>query len=229
MDSSTNYQEAGSEVVSLRNSFLLPTAKLDDQKFEFYFIMDVSGSMYGRPWELASRALFLFLQSLPADCYFNVITFDEDFTCIFPQSVKYSQETLEQAKSEIPELFTGGYTEDFINVLNYVLSCPQVPGYLTQIFSLTDAELTSEPEETVKLYAANSKRFRSFCLGIGNRVDQDMVKRIAGGNPGMYDYVRTNEFMESKVLNLLKLSLKPALLKPIRVSSHSKLTQVLEP
>ncbi|CAL8108241.1 unnamed protein product [Orchesella dallaii] len=97
MDSLVSYKEVGSELTPLRNSVLLPTAKLDDQKFEFYFILDVSGSMYGRSWELASRAISLFLQSLPADCYFNVITFDQDYTCIFPSSVKYSPETLEEA------------------------------------------------------------------------------------------------------------------------------------
>lgn len=53
------YEEADCGLVPLRNNFLLPTAKLDDQKFEFYFLVDASGSMGGQPWQLASRALLV--------------------------------------------------------------------------------------------------------------------------------------------------------------------------
>lgn len=59
MSLSKGYQDAENGLVPLRNSFLLPTAKLDDQKFEFYFLVDVSGSMSGSPWKLASRALLV--------------------------------------------------------------------------------------------------------------------------------------------------------------------------
>lgn len=59
--SSKAYLEADNGLVPLRNTFLLPTAKLDDQKFEFYFLVDVSGSMSGSPWKLASRALLVSL------------------------------------------------------------------------------------------------------------------------------------------------------------------------
>lgn len=54
-----SYEEADCGLVPLRNNFLLPTAKLDDQKFEFYFLIDASGSMEGEPWDLAVRALLV--------------------------------------------------------------------------------------------------------------------------------------------------------------------------
>lgn len=41
----------------IKNSFLLPALKLDDQKFEFIFLLDNSGSMAGAPIELAKKAL----------------------------------------------------------------------------------------------------------------------------------------------------------------------------
>lgn len=56
---SGNYVEACDGLVPMRNNFLLPTAKLDDQKFEFYFLVDMSGSMRGRPYELACRAILV--------------------------------------------------------------------------------------------------------------------------------------------------------------------------
>ncbi len=39
----------------------------------------------------------MFLRSLPADCYFNVIGFGTHYETLFPNSVRYSQETLNKA------------------------------------------------------------------------------------------------------------------------------------
>jgi uncharacterized protein with von Willebrand factor type A (vWA) domain len=41
----------------VKNNFLMPALKLDDQKFEFIFLLDNSGSMNGMPIELAKKAL----------------------------------------------------------------------------------------------------------------------------------------------------------------------------
>jgi len=108
----------------VKNEFLRPTLKLDDQKYEFIFLMDVSGSMAGSKMDLAKRALNvkkelyflchslikskqkcfciffqLILHSLPATCYFNVIFFSDSYRSMFPQSQKYNQANLNQAKS----------------------------------------------------------------------------------------------------------------------------------
>lgn len=56
---SGNYGEACDGLVPMRNNFLNPTAKLDDQKFEFYFLVDLSGSMSGRPYDLACKAILV--------------------------------------------------------------------------------------------------------------------------------------------------------------------------
>jgi len=37
----------------------MPALKLDDQKFEFIFLLDKSGSMRGQPMELAKKALLV--------------------------------------------------------------------------------------------------------------------------------------------------------------------------
>ena len=42
-----------------------------------------TGSMCGNRIQSAKEALFLFLKSLPADCYFNVISFGSSYSSLF--------------------------------------------------------------------------------------------------------------------------------------------------
>ncbi|CAL8069445.1 unnamed protein product [Orchesella dallaii] len=226
MSELSSYREVGTELVPLRNSFLLPTSKLDDQKFEFIFLLDISGSMAGAAIDLAKRALLLFLHSLPEDCYFNVITFESRYSCFFPSSVKYSQHYLDVAKQRVSALDGRGGTELY-QPLTYVYSQPQIKGYLTQIFTITDGDV-SAPAAVLDLVASKVKHSRSFALGIGSDVDRHLVTGIAENGGGLSEFVTYSEMIESKILNQLKLALKPALLKPIRVESESRLLPAAE-
>ncbi|CAL8136304.1 unnamed protein product [Orchesella dallaii] len=221
MPISKEYIQVGSELKPLRNTSLYPTSKIDDQKFEFIFMLDISGSMYDEPIKLAKEALLLFLHSLPADCYFNVIAFQSGFRRIFPHSVKYSQETLNEAKDKVNSLKAGGLT-DLYKPLCYVYSQPRINGYLTQIFTITDGQVDNR-ETVLELIKANVKHSRSFSLGIGDEVDRNLVIGIAENAGGTYEFVTCGERIESKILNQLKLALKPGLLQPIRVNTQSVL------
>lgn len=146
---------------------------------------------------------------------------------MFPNSVKYSQQTLEQAKSLVPSLYTGGGT-DIYSPLQHIYSRPQIPGYLTQIFAITDGEV-NDSQSVLDLVASKVKHSRSFSLGIGNGVDRDLVQGIAENAGGMCEFVTYDEVIESKILNQLKTALKPALLKPIRDAAASHLIPMYEP
>ena len=43
----------------------------------------VIGSMSGNRMDNAKEALFLFLKSLPADCYFNIVSFGSRYSSLF--------------------------------------------------------------------------------------------------------------------------------------------------
>ena len=45
----------------------------------------VLGSMRGQKMKDAREALFLFLKSLPADCYFNIVSFGSSCRFLFQQ------------------------------------------------------------------------------------------------------------------------------------------------
>ena len=62
----------------------------------FIFLLDQSGSMSGKPIEIAKQALILFLQSLPVWSYYQLIGFGSDY-------VKYDKEPKEYTKKNILE------------------------------------------------------------------------------------------------------------------------------
>jgi len=96
----------------------------------------------------------------------------------------------------------------------------QIPGYLTQIFSITDG-CVRNPDAVIQLVASKVSHSRSFALGIGADVDRRLVEDIAKNGAGTFEFVIHGEVIESKILGQLKLALKPALLRPIRVASQS--------
>lgn len=64
---------------------------------EFTFIIDRSGSMHGKPINVAKEALKLFIRSLPGGSYFNVYSFGSDFAKLYEKPQIYTQENLNQA------------------------------------------------------------------------------------------------------------------------------------
>lgn len=146
---------------------------------------------------------------------------------MFTSSVKYSQQSLEQAKRLVPGLFTGGSTNIY-SPLQHVYNQRQIPGYLTQIFSITDGGV-SDRQAVLQLVASKVKHSRSFSLGIGSGADRALVQGIAENAGGTAEFVAVGDMIESTILNQLKTSLKPALLKPIRDEAASRLIPMYVP
>ncbi|XP_036070862.1 von Willebrand factor A domain-containing protein 5A-like [Oryzias melastigma] len=100
---------------------------------EFVFLLDRSGSMgcpasfsYGCE-TLISRAkdtLLLLLKSLPTGSYFNIYGFGSRFSQIFPNSVEYSEETMEEALKKVEGMQSDLGGTDILQPLKYIYSQP---------------------------------------------------------------------------------------------------------
>jgi hypothetical protein len=168
---------------------LVPSFNLKDQKMEMIFLVDRSGSMRpgynyntneqaGGSIELAKKALELFLHSLPADCYFNIFSFGSHFDSLFETSVKYDDNTLLKAKEHVQSMEANYRGTKIYQPLDAIFKQSIKPGYLRQIFVLTDGEV-SNSACVVELVKKNSSQGRVFALGLGASASRHLVKGIA--------------------------------------------------
>lgn len=59
--------------------------------------------MGGKRIEQAKNALILFLKSLPENSMFNIISFGSNFQRMYPASIKYNDQTVEETVDAIEE------------------------------------------------------------------------------------------------------------------------------
>lgn len=112
-------------------------------KGEYVFLLDRSGSMGGSRMTKAIEALVLFLQSLPENTYFNVVSFGSNSSLLFNSSAKYCKENLNHAIEKVKKMTADmGGTEIYAPLMN-ILRSKLIDGYPRQIFLLTDGGVSN--------------------------------------------------------------------------------------
>ena len=79
------------------------TDYVDAERGRYVFLLDRSGSMQGGKIELAKEALRIFLQSLPAESEFQVVSFGTEFSYLLGTSkmIPLNRDTVREAAVEI--------------------------------------------------------------------------------------------------------------------------------
>jgi uncharacterized protein YegL len=179
---------------------------------EYIFILDRSGSMEGERIAMATKAVVLFLKSLPADSRFNIISFGSTFGGMFQNSVTYNRESLNRAINEL-SLFGADFGgTEILEPIKHVLQQESDPQYPKTIFLLTDGDVSS-PDQVVKVVAESSARARVHTIGIGEGVSTYLIKEVAKAGKGSYSFVSKNEDLNSTVTAALRRTILPAMTK----------------
>ncbi|XP_048199992.1 von Willebrand factor A domain-containing protein 5A [Perognathus longimembris pacificus] len=183
---------------------------------EFVFLMDRSGSMQcpmGKEnrsqtrIEAAKETLVLLLKSLPMGCYFNIYGFGASYEAFFPESVKYTQKTMEEAVERVKLMAADlGGTEILTPLQNVFRGCP-IPGHPLQVFVFTDGEV-AETFHVIKQVKFHSKRHRCFSFGIGEGASTSLIKNIARVSGGTAEFITGKDRMQAKALRSLERSLQ---------------------
>ncbi|KAF2069392.1 hypothetical protein CYY_009290 [Polysphondylium violaceum] len=181
-----------------------------DQKSEFIFLIDCSGSMSGGPIKKAKVALEIIMRSLTESCKFNIYCFGSSFKKLFDRSRIYDDESLETASSYINSIDANlGGTELFPPVRD-ILSAQADSEYPRQVFILTDGEI-SERDKLIDYVGKEADTTRIFTLGIGSGVDRELVVGLSKSCKGFFELIDDNKDMEAKVMSLVNIAMEPTL------------------
>jgi len=176
-------------------------------------VIDRSGSMSCQIKQLQD-AMNIFMRSLPADCYFNIVGFGSGYTKLSPQSMRYTDESLKRATDHIATIMANYGGTNIYEPLSDVLSQPLIPFYSRQVFLLTDGQV-SNTDDVIRLVQRKNQQCRVFSLGIGSSVSHFLVNGIARAGNGTSAFVASGERVERKVLKQLNDGFLPPSISPI--------------
>ncbi|XP_051718581.1 von Willebrand factor A domain-containing protein 5A-like isoform X2 [Ctenopharyngodon idella] len=185
---------------------------------EFVFLVDRSGSMRckmhrGKDARMriksARDTLLLLLKSLPMGCYFNIYGFGSHFESFFPQSVVYSQDTMEEALKRVKNMKADMGGTEILQPLKHIYRQPCYPDHPRQLFIFTDGEVRNT-KEVLDLVKSHAHSHRCFSFGIGKSASTALIKGMARESSGHAQFIRGTKRMQPKVMQSLRFALQPA-------------------
>ena len=178
----------------------------------FIFLIDQSGSMSGNPILLVRKALLLFIQSLPANSYFQLIGFGSNFKKYNEEPVLYNKENVDNIIKIIKELTANLGGTNISKPLDEIFrnECYSKINLSRNIFLLTDGEVFDR-EQCINLISNNSKKFRVHAMGLGNSFDEILIKQCGELGKGTSSFIKNEEKINSAVINTLNNGLRPYL------------------
>ncbi|XP_053556970.1 von Willebrand factor A domain-containing protein 5A isoform X2 [Bombina bombina] len=194
-----------------------PEIQEQSNRGEFIFLMDRSGSMecpmYSEPdapkrIESAKETLVLLLKSLPLGCYFNIFGFGSHFESFFPESMEYTQQTMDDAVKKVNEMEADLGGTEILQPLKKIYKTAGRPEHPRQLFVFTDGEV-GNTKQVIAEVQRNSSNHRCFAFGIGEGASTSLIKGISRAANGTCEFISGKDRMQPKVLKALKCSLQP--------------------
>ncbi|KAK6467762.1 von Willebrand factor A domain-containing protein 5A-like [Huso huso] len=205
-------------MVSLYPEFPAAASTPQSSCGEFIFLVDRSGSMdcpmsnmESGPMRIESArdTLLLLLKSLPLGCFFNIYGFGSHFEAFFPESVKYTQQTMDSALGKVKGMGADFGGTEILEPLKDIYSKACRPGHPRQLFVFTDGEVgnTKDVINEVKKHAGTH---RCFTFGIGEGASTALIKGMARVGSGHPEFITGKDRMQPKVMQSLRFALQPA-------------------
>ncbi|KAK7147995.1 hypothetical protein R3I93_012334 [Phoxinus phoxinus] len=185
---------------------------------EFVFVVDRSGSMdcsmhNGKDAQMriesARDTLLLLLKSLPMGCYFNIYGFGSHFESFFPQSVVYSEDTMEEALKRVKNMKADMGGTEILQALKHIYSQSCYPDHPRQLFIFTDGEVWNT-KEVLDLVKSHVNSHRCFSFGIGEGASTALITGMAREGSGQAQFITGTDRMQPKVMQSLRFALQPA-------------------
>lgn len=176
---------------------------------EMIFVIDCSGSMNGRPVDVAKRALVKCLKRLEPDDTFQILRFSDRVTMFERAPVAASVENVARGVAFTEALFTDGGTE-LQQVVRQALDYPPSPDRMRIVAFLTDGFIGND-REVVAFAKARLGNARIFSFGVGNSVNRYLLEALARVGRGASAFITLDESTEIAAEELFKRVQQPAL------------------
>jgi Ca-activated chloride channel family protein len=176
------------------NLVLYPPKDLNSlrrKSMEMVFVLDCSGSMYGRPLQQAKTAIRRALHQLEPDDTFQIIRFSNKASQMGPLPVEASARNIERGVAYVESLKSEGGTE-MISGIKAALEFPHDPDRLRFVCFLTDGYIGNEAE----ILAAVQERLgasRIFSFGVGPAINRYLLEHMAKLGRGAVAYLGPND------------------------------------
>ncbi|NXL54653.1 VMA5A protein, partial [Podilymbus podiceps] len=184
---------------------------------EFLFLMDrslfhdaqVHQRRSAHPSICPQNTLLFLLKSLPLGCYFNIYSFGATFKAFYPQSVEYTQESMENAVGRISSICPDLGGCDLLSLLRSIYSTPLLHGHSRQLFIFIQRKISSEEEAVMAEVYRYRDHHRCFCFPT-NRYDSfNLSQAMAMETKGECVCIHSRMDMTSEAVKCLQRALQP--------------------
>ena len=168
---------------------LMIQPRLDDElkqapPREVCFLIDVSGSMRGRPTEQVKQTMEQFFKLSKPDDTIQVVTFAGQANALFEKYVPATQANVEKALDFTRSIQSGGGTM-MLDGIKKVVEEPVAPDRVRIVIMLTDGYIGNEKQIIDEVDRRCGDQIRFWAVGIGNSVNRFLIDGVARQGGGM--------------------------------------------
>lgn len=129
---------------------------------------------------MTKKVLSELLNMIPADSYFNVVSFGSSYLPMFESSQKKTETNIKDATDKIATFDSDLGGTNIYDPLNYVLLTKEIEHYPKNIILLTDGQVENE-DKCIKLVKSYERKinFKLYSIGIGNGVSKSFIQNTA--------------------------------------------------
>ncbi|XP_064896041.1 von Willebrand factor A domain-containing protein 5A isoform X3 [Columba livia] len=184
---------------------------------EFLFLMDRSLFQDAQLLHLSSahpsvcsqNTLLFLLKSLPLGCYFNIYSFGATFKAFYPQSVEYTQESMDNAVGSISSICPDLGGCDLLGLLRFIYSTPLLHGHPRQLFIFIQRKVSNEEEAVMAEVYRYRDHHRCFCFPTNSCDSFNLSQAMALETKGECVCIHSRMDMTSEAVKCLQQALQP--------------------
>ena len=166
--------------------------------------------------QITMEAMKLFMQSLPSNCQFGIISFGSNADWMSNKQLEdYNNQSRDTSLSQITNFSSNYGGTDILTPLRMAFTLPQKANTKKRIFLLTDGTVSNgnEIKNYVNMECSKNDNVKLFSFGIGSGCDENLVRNSAIAGKGECSIIGDNDpvLLKEKVVNSLKKASEPSL------------------